>query len=964
MHTLAIVTAMLFLRSTQSQVQMCAPGKYATSQSTSVCTPCAAGKFSYNAGSLECQACPDNTGSVSGLSLCVACSSDASCRTASSAACPSCTGSCTACVAGKYNYGGTPKCTGCGAGTYSTAVRAVSSTVCLGCEDGYYTYPTDSGLTACASCVALNQAPPIDANNGPACRWKCFDGRITVRVSDAGFKNTDPRYTAAQALEIYHIQNDYCCNPLLITAPGTYLSGCSRTSNGVAMQCAPVKNGYYVLSAESKLDRCGDWACNDNAYSDGTACVLQPTCPDNHTYKRDVDGKLVVVPKQPLVCVPCSRCIDGSQVLVPCNTTHDTQCIKCSATTFSLGDSGCVPSPPLGYIGVLVRLTSVPAFQGRPSFYADGAPLDWGILSSATGTVGFYLNTWTPCQAIAPHLSYSGQDVPCRRLDTSASACAYPACNTQCRPWNGTAGWFRLGTGQCTPCVYDAACGPAQYSDMSVCGPDSAPRCADCPGLPPSNALTWVNPGRILSGYPPCDVRCRDGFVKTANYTCVPCPNLPNNSKIVSGCSWVCSLGFLQVGQACLPCSSVPTSCGVGTYLGYGEGSQCSRCLPCTNAVANAVFTTAGQDNGPDTCGVRCNPNTFIDPIYGLDVFNNPIVCTPCSSPRCEAGRTYGVACSLSADAYCAPCSACPPGRYAQRPCNVGADVVCAGCDPDLLPANASWSVGCDQWRCDGGFYYSDGDCARCLRPSDCSNSDSFSYVLPNCGVCAPCDPSVLLPGQCFNGDGQCGVTYWCGFTTAAASFSSSAAPRTTTTTRVPTTAAATTTPKPNVTYAAVMTLTLPLNASIEDLIKSIACPAGQKCSFKLVSVKQCPGCRRRLLQTGVEVQLVILSSEPLQSSPVVGAAVQSVAITASHPVSDAALLSNPVQLGAYVMVMEEARRTDDDTPWVVIWVIAGLVFVVFVLVIVALVTAPRDTPIPITQTGSQFDWKGVRIFA
>ena len=205
--------------------------------------------------------------------------------------------------------------------------------------------------------------------------------------------------------------------------------------------------------------------------------------------------------------------------------------------------------------------------------------------------------------------------MPCRRIDTSpSSVCSYPTCNTQCLPWNGTMGWFRLGTGQCTPCLYDTSCCASEFSDMTTCGPNTAPKCTSCPGDLPLNALQWVNPGHIMTN-PPCDIVCRNGYVKTANFTCIYFPNIPANAKVTGGCNWVCSLGFVQVGPSlCVPCTGVPTSCGAGTYLGYSDGSQCASCLPCTNLVSNAVYVSSGSDNGPNTCKVLCNPGMFIDP--------------------------------------------------------------------------------------------------------------------------------------------------------------------------------------------------------------------------------------------------------------------------------------------------------------------------------------------------------------
>jgi hypothetical protein len=106
--------------------------------------------------------------------------------------------------------------------------------------------------------------------------------------------------------------------------------------------------------------------------------------------------------------------------------------------------------------------------------------------------------------------------------------------------------------------------------------------------------------------------------------------------------------------------------------------------------------------------------------------------------------------------------------------CTNTTNTVCTPCDASLLPINAAWTAepGCTQWVCDAGFVREPNTttCLKCKLPSDCIAADSYDDSGDGCGRCVPCDLYLLLSGQCFNGDGQCGVSYWCeGMETAAA---------------------------------------------------------------------------------------------------------------------------------------------------------------------------------------------------
>jgi len=865
------------------------------------------------------------------MSVCVSCvNGTSSCKLASGAACPQCTSACKACVAGTYSGDGV-SCVKCGPGTYSTQPLATSSDTCINCESGNTTRPTDKGLTACATCASLGQPLPIHAGyvdvppDPLVCSWACGAGYLRVNYSEASFiarAYTVLNYSTAEAPQVFHGVNDYCCNPTLTNTPGTFLVGCNRTFDGVPAACPAIPNGYYFMPTSSapKINRCADWACNDGYYSNGTACLMQPACAAGYTFQRDaVTGLVVPSSTGAFVCVPCSRCQSGSELLVPCNRTVDTVCIKCGSASFSISGSACLSSPPLGFIGVVMQLTAVPVFQGRPAFYYDGTPIDW---SSASTTI----NTFTACQPIPSYQTYSGGDVPCRRTDVQTQLCQYPSCNWQCRPWNGTAGWYML-RGQCAACAYDATCTSTQYSNLAGCGPTSAALCTPCPASTLPNAIGWINPGRLLTGPYPCTPVCKSGYKLDANQSsCIFCPNLPNNSKVTGdNCAWQCSLGFQQSGASlCVPCVGVPSSCGVGMYLGYAAGSQCARCLPCTNTVANSLYTTAGVPNGPNTCRLTCNPGYYVDPDYGLDAFGNPVACSPCSRPVCVRGSSYLVGCAYTADAYCQQCSQCPTSTQVLTPCSVGADTVCTGCDPSLLPANAAWvSSGCALWQCNSGYYQSGFECVPCRTAASCKISDRFGYAaVQGCGVCTPCNASVLLPFQCFNGDGQCGTTYWCGFTTtttlALVSTSTSHYAQSTSS------AISTTTTPPH--YATLLTLTLAANVSLANLTQQIACQP--QCSMRVLSVTRgnvTTYFRRLLAAETVTVNVGIVSPQ----QPTVFSSLGTVVVSQSFRVTNASVLDDPAQ---FIVFVQQSAAPLDTAEYIILYTAAGAYVAAMVL--------------------------------
>lgn len=752
------------------------------------CTTCAAGKFSSARASTACHACPSGTASLASAGGCVRCDASGTARLANGlTSAPACNTTCTACVPGRYNTGVAKRCSSCAAGKFSAEVRAVSASTCALCLSGQTTLPTATGASVCIACATVNILSPRSARYESTadpleCAWACNTGYTRFNYSEAAYTPatfTALGYSASQSLSVFHNRNDFCCEPSTVLT-GMYMCGaypptcapaCSRTTDGDSAACAPVASAHFIQGGKNRFNRCDDWACDDYFFLNTTSdvCTAQPACAAGFTYQRDsVTGAYVVLPSGSYVCVPCSQCIDGSETAVQCSRVNDTVCQICAPTAFSYRAGACTSAVPPGFGPVRVRLTSIPVVQGRPSAFYDGTPVVWSGINFAQG---FFLNTFTPCQTPASAaLMFIGGDETCNRMDLSPPLlCALPLCKVQCRPWNGAEGYYRLNTGDCARCVYDTSCTSAQYSDMTTCGPATAPRCLPCPTIPLPNALGWLNPGRTpFPGPYPCDFVCRDGFAKGANYSCIPCPLVPSNSKITGGCNWTCSLGFTQDRTACIPCASVPTGCATGYYLGYAAAtSQCARCLPCTNLVANAAYVSAGRPNGPNTCGTRCLANTFVSPGYGFDTFDNPVACDRCSTPACAEGATYLRPCAYLADAECVPCSACPVGARTLTQCSQATNTTCGPCDASLLPSHASWTEPeCARWVCDADYTLDPNTttCLRCKSSADCIYSDSYEDDSDGagCGRCVACDSFLLLPGQCFNGDGQCGVSYWC----------------------------------------------------------------------------------------------------------------------------------------------------------------------------------------------------------
>jgi len=82
------------------------------------------------------------------------------------------------------------------------------------------------------------------------CSWSCNAGYISVSYSEAAFKTsafTALGYTDVQAPQVFHVASDYCCNPTVASTAGTYLAGCTRSSEGYAAVCPALPLGKFFF---------------------------------------------------------------------------------------------------------------------------------------------------------------------------------------------------------------------------------------------------------------------------------------------------------------------------------------------------------------------------------------------------------------------------------------------------------------------------------------------------------------------------------------------------------------------------------------------------------------------------------------------------------------------------------------------------------------------------------------------
>lgn len=747
----------------------------------SFCQGCPAGK--YGAGDETCTSCPYGTyGTVAALT--------------SAASCIQCDSGYT---------------TGLNA---TTAERIDGATACVSCDTWLPTLGPLNGVAVAKPTLASYQLSGMGWDS-TICTWQCNLGIFRMSENDSptsanwqyfianivpkalpttpttNLTATSPDYNAL-INNLFHTLYDWCCDATLVNV-GQYvpLGTCSRSTPGTPVNCPAIANGTYVANG-TKLDRCMDWQCNDGYYAskddiarcpfyDTTPCDMtkvckpQITCPRNYTWARDTTQLamplLTNASTNGYYCMPCSVCMNGSQVWAPCNAVNNVQCSLCNSGSYSIYTQPCtqVARAPLGYFVVCTTYTSTPlpttlttttAVALPPTRLANNEPITTWAQGASIALCSLY-----KCPALAsPSLTYAGGDAPFTYSPTATGNTLDPStvkCATKCKQWTSALnqGWYNDGTAAanpCKPCMW-RLCTPTnvvQYFDMNQCKDLSQGQCTNCAStatvpskytLPP-NAAGWLQFSNQQAALAPtnpfpCDIQCVPGYVKTSNFTCAVCPNVPANA-IVTGinCQWICTSGYQLIGGACLACPFVDCSSSVGTYKGSSTsgGPTCPQCQSCTGieSIPNAIYTTSGNDNTPDSCQWKCRPMYYGQNFVLKYMNNNPTTCSPCSTNQaCEDGSYYTQPCTDTTDSTCLPCTTCGPGFQVDTLCSGTTDTTCAPCT-NALPPNTQYTSGC-AIGCKPNYYdlatvsttVTTTTCVACADPKTCAADETINPI-------------------------------------------------------------------------------------------------------------------------------------------------------------------------------------------------------------------------------------------
>ena len=174
------------------------------------------------------------------------------------------------------------------------------------------------------------------------------------------------------------------------------------------------------------------------------------------------------------------------------------------------------------------------------------------------------------------------------------------------------------------------------------------------------------------------------------------------------------------------------------------------------------------------------------------------------------------------------------------------------------------------------------------------------------------------MPFQCFNSDGQCGTTYWCGFTTtttklALISTSSTTSHAQSTTTMLQTT------PPPSLPYATLLTFTLSADVSLANLTRHIACQP--ECFVRVLSVTRgnvtTYFARRLLAAETVTVHVGIVSPQ----QPTVSSSLGTVLVSQSFRVTNASVLDDPAQ---FIVFVQQSAAPLDSAEYIILYTAAA----------------------------------------
>ena len=590
----------------------------------------------------------------------------------------------------------------CSSGFWLNGTDCVACSV-VSCAPG--SYPSECGGTNNSECISC-QDPPVSGptNWTTGCEYVCADGYFFRSNSECVICSEHycfPGYSKA-ACTMYNDSEcvscteprggfgwisgcDYVClsgyyrsiggcNACsnLDCLPGTYLSECNASADAACVRCPDPGAGAVWTSG------C-DYACAASQYwFNGSGCQR---------------------------CTLNRVCNDGWRVSA-CSQTSDSTCIECDQT-LAMGSFEWT-------LGCEFRCNS-------GFFYQNGKCLRCS--SPPACNAGSYLVNCT-----------NVSDAVCAKCPSLSGNVVWTrGCEFECGD-----GYF-MRDGACVACTKFILCAPG--FKQSACSSVRDVVCEPCEA-PQNGSIVWTQgceyacaKGYFFDGNQ-CK-RCRTDPCAagtfavdcTANVdlTCVGCAPPSGSFLWTSGCSFECADGYFKDGVAtCSLCSS-GLSCRPGTYLKPCSRSSDAECASCTNAPAAGYAWTAG-------CDFQCLAGYYRDPLSS---------CTRCSVRSCAPG-TFQVPCTATSDARCAQCMMTMTSeRFVWTDSVCGFK-----CVSGYYLANASFCEICYDPVCSPGFYKvacstsADSFCAQCagggtgvVWGSDCQFSCASGYVLKS-GQC------------------------------------------------------------------------------------------------------------------------------------------------------------------------------------------------------------------------------------
>ncbi len=606
-----------------------------------------------------------DTTTVSGKTICTACTSGYNCKTCSSAT------ACATCPEGKYKNADNKCLNDCTSGCANCETSA-SSTACDTCKPGFAKLVDNT----CAACTSANCDTCGNTAAGACTQCKAGYGIMTADTNNpkacelckvAGCKNcnTDSTYceTANDCDTGYYGST--------ITVDGASKATCTACVAGGncatcdASGCLTCPAGYWKDTADGNKCKAGPANC-----ATATATEACTTCKTG--YQKFYDTPCPACEAGCAQCSvalssgtgKCSKCLPGyhgptNGVCTKCGS--DAQCNSCSDATTC---NGC-----------------------KTGFVLNGAtcsqcPNGCNVCNVAD------LGTST-CNGACKDGYYKDKDNKCQPCSTTANVatCAEP-------PKDSTGAYISGSTTQIKTCVAGSYASDVCTSAISGC-------------------KTFLSPNKCKE--------CVDGYYLD-NYVCTactsPCAKCTKSSTGTVTCS-LCQAGYYY-DTATSSCKNCIDGCAVCT-----TGTSCTTCKPKYYATGSTC-TACGANQGPLDC--NCPANYFWDKTStdcskcpdGCSVCSTSDTCTTCFSNFYMDNGVCKAALGNNCDTAhpmgtCRTCIASAYYRATDNTCN----------DCSIIPNCLTCDSNTKCTTCATGYFVDGGNCTAC--PTNLTNCDACS---------------------------------------------------------------------------------------------------------------------------------------------------------------------------------------------------------------------------------------------